>query len=244
MGKTEIDRQEADWDGWTPDQPLRLQKWELYVVYLLQGVSKSEAKQLVGYSQHTDLNHPRLTARLDFLRQATVYNTQYTVAEFQRQLAGICRTNITDVMSWKQVRIPGYERFSIHDTERDVYIDPETGEEVDEIPMRLVSTLKDSDDLDARQAAAVKKMKFKTDIAGNTTVEFEMHDKLKAIQMMGQHLGALDENRNLGAKELTIQDAERIIHEGPESLSDDDIEHLRAEAWQGRLGTEQPEAEE
>lgn len=62
-------------------------------------------------------------------------------------------------------------------------------------------TLKDSSDLSPDDTVCVKKITEKTDNKGAKTLEIELHDKMKALEMLGRHLvlftDKLDVNANV-----------------------------------------------
>ena len=114
--------------------------------------------------------NPTITTRLAELQAAAAEQAQITVEQTLAQVAGVAYTNLTDVVTWD-------------------------GDHFE---------LRPSDELTPAQAAAIKKVKItRTTTRGKDdyeqvreTREVELHDKLKANEMLGRYLDGLFPTRH------------------------------------------------
>jgi len=148
-----------------------------FVHEFVETTNASEAARRAGYSPRTAgvqgavlLKNPRIQQAIDDLVAERAAVTRSLLIE---ELAAVALSNAQDFFSWDQ--------------QEDVVEILDDGTTV--IRQRAAVQLRPSKELTRRQLAAVKTISEKTSEGGARKVEIALHDKLKAVELLGRALG-------------------------------------------------------
>ncbi len=194
----------------------------LFVLEYLVDRNATQAAIRAGYSEKTAkqigsrlLTNVDVAAEIQKLGAKKAAKLEITQERVLQELAAIGFARVTDYLA---VRTEPEEKLGIH---------PITGE-VTMLPAGWFQYVKiiDTADLPEDKLAAVAGIK-----QGRNGIELKLHDKPRALEMLGKHLGLFDNGAAAVPQENNLFNA--IVGSAGEDVNTDDIPELEQEATAG-----------
>lgn len=155
---------------------LKSQKQKDFVLHWLKCFNLTQAAEKAGYKKNANCAYMgwqnskkpniQLCMYLGLLRHQE--KLLKSADDVLRETGVLAFSSLTDYVSWKDEDIK----------------DEKTGEILGKRP---VVSLKDSDEVDPVKMRAVKKLKVRPGLYGNS-LEIDLHDKVKPLELLGKHL--------------------------------------------------------
>ena len=155
-------------------------KQEVFCREYIESLNATKSAIAAGYSKKTaqvigseNLSKPIIQERLQVLMRSRFKDIEISGEAAVATMGAMAFTDLGEIITWDD---EGYAH------------------------------VKPSDQLNKRQSAAIKKVKFDThydkECERHTKVEIELHDKLKATQIIGQHFGKFQTKVSINPDEL------------------------------------------
>lgn len=179
------------------------EKQKMFVVEYLVDLNATQAAIRAGYSEKTayrtgadNLKKPQIQAELEKAMKAREKRTEITQDRVLKELAKIGFADIKDFLSYR--------------TEKTIVDIDADGTEI--IGYKQIVDAKPSEEVDG---AVVNEIS----IARDGTFKFKLQDKMKALEMMGKHLGMFIEKREINGninvnnplEDLTTEEIRQLI---------------------------------
>lgn len=195
---------------------------QLFVNEYLVDSNATQAAIRAGYSKRTAevtgfrlLRNDKVAAAIDARRAKLTKKLEITQERVLQELAAIGFAKTTDYVTVATERA---QRLGIHPITGEVVMLPDGWEQY----VKVI----DTKDLTPDKAAAVASIK-----QGRNGIEIKLHDKARALEMLGKHLGLFDGAAALPERENNLFDA--IVGSAEEDLETDEIPELEQEATAG-----------
>lgn len=198
-------------------------KQQQFVREYLIDFNATQAAIRAGYSPKTaqvigaeNLKKPMVAAEIQRLGEKTAQKLEITRESVMRELAAIGFARATDFV---HVETEPASKLGIH---------PITGGVIN-VPGGYYQSVRitDTDDLPEDKAAALAGIK-----QGANGIEVKLHDKVRALELLGKALGCFDNGRGTLA-EASNNLFEAIVESAQEELDTDDIPEIEQEAAAG-----------
>lgn len=169
------------------------------------------SKKTAGITGHENLNKPKIAAKIEKAMSKRAKRTEITQDEVLKELARIGFANISDFVKVVES----------HEDKKEPILDKNGKEIGTQIITRVSQTVKiePTENLDEDRQAAIASIK-----EGRNGIEVRLNDKIRALELMGRHLGMFQDNINLtGAVGVTMwEDPDQELEQ--ESYPDQDQE--------------------
>ena len=205
-------------------------KQQRFVQEYLVDYNATQAAIRAGYSAKAaraigaeNLTKPDIAAEVQRLGGKTAAKLEITRESIMQELAAVGFARATDFV---QVETEPATKLGIH---------PITGEVIN-VPGGYCQTVRitNTAELPDEKAAALASVK-----QGANGIEVKLHDKVRALELLGKAVGLFDNNRDTPT-ETTNNLFEAIVQSAQEELKTDDIPEIEQEATAGADMVEPP----
>lgn len=205
-------------------------KQQRFVQEYLVDYNATQAAIRAGYSAKTaqvigaeNLTKPMVAAEIQRLGQKTAQKLEISRESIMQELAAVGFARATDFV---HVETEPASKLGIH---------PITGEVIN-VPGGFYQTVRitNTAELPEEKAAALAGVK-----QGANGIEVKLHDKVRALELLGKAVGLFDNNRDTPT-EITNNLFEAIVESAQEELETDDIPEIEQEAAAGADVVEPP----